>query len=321
MKKVFFLFFLAVFCLFAPAAFATTVFSPIIEMEVSPGQKEPGVLRVYNETAGNLFLKASLESFAANGESGEPKYIPIEEKNSYLNWFKLSSDALVLKSHQVVMVPFTVEVPKNATPGGYYAVVFWQTDASLPGAQNTIGVASRVGTLILLKVKGTVDEKGELLDFKTIPQKNIFWSLPIKFYIRFQNLGNVHLKPVGEITLTNFFGQKKSLPVNGQNGNILPQSTRRFEIVWGDNLTGNWLIDFYNGLKQEIKDLPAGKYQAKLFLSYGTGTQTNIEKDFSFWVIPYRLIVLLIIIIAAVIIFASVNKKIKKVKAGGLQKN
>ena len=64
MKKVIFIFliFLFSFLLFSSLALATTIFSPLLELEVEPGQSQRGVVKVYNETDNDLYLRCGLFS-------------------------------------------------------------------------------------------------------------------------------------------------------------------------------------------------------------------------------------------------------------------
>lgn len=314
MKKI--VIFISIFfpLFFISPARATTIFSPLVEMEVSPGQKQSGVVKVYNETSDNLYLTASVESFKAKDESGQPLYLSLEEKDSFLNWFSLSQKAIVLKPAQVILVPFTVSVPKEATPGGYYAVIFWQTSPPEAGEGAAVGIAGKVGTLVLLKVKGEILEQGEILEFTPQPPKNYFFKLPINFLIRFKNIGNIHLKPVGEIKLKNWFGQIQTLPVNNPPRNVLPASVRRFEVIWGQNLTGDWFQQFLPILQQELKYFTLGPYRAILTLNYGSEQEQTVSKEISFWFIPYHLIITVLLAIFVLIILRKINKKINQLK-------
>ncbi len=317
MKKVIFLLItLFVFLGLAKAVEATTIFSPILEMEVEPGQKQSGLVKVYNETNQDLYLTASIESFVAGNESGQPIYIPLDQQKSFLSWFTLAQKEITLKPRQVALIPFTVLVPAEAVPGGYYAVIFWQT---APSQKGQVGIASKVGTLAFLKVKGEVVEQGELLEFKTKPDRNYFFSLPVNFLIRFENLGNVHLKPTGEIKLTNWLGQTKILAVNNQQRNVLPHSIRQFEIIWGQS-SGNWFGRFLPTLEEEIKNFTLGKYQATLTLNYGLDKPQTITSQLDFWFIPYHLIIALGAVIFIFIILFRVNKKVKKIKQSETKK-
>ncbi|MFA5021735.1 MAG: hypothetical protein WC508_01470, partial [Patescibacteria group bacterium] len=192
--------------------------------------------------------------------------------------------------------------------------IFWQT-ASQPSVDDrAVAVNSKVGTLVLLKVNGDLKESGQVLEFKTQPQNNYFFGLPINFLVRFSNTGNIHLIPEGKIELKNWFGQIETFYLNEGKNNVLPNSTRRFEIVWGKNFEGNFWQNFWSGLNQDFRHLAFGKYTANLELNYGTEQKQTIQKQFSFWIIPWRLIAALLIFIGLIIIFIKINSKMRRLK-------
>ncbi|OGY47079.1 MAG: hypothetical protein A3J62_00405 [Candidatus Buchananbacteria bacterium RIFCSPHIGHO2_02_FULL_38_8] len=320
MKKFFLILTISLLFFIITEAKATTIFSPLLEMEIDPGQSQSGVVKVYNETDQDIFLTSSVESFSAGDETGQPIFIPLEERNSYLSWFKVADEEIILRPSQVGIIPFIVTVPAEAVPGGYYAVIFWKNAPGPLAPGSEVSVSSKVGTLIFLKVKGEVFENGEILEFKTQPPQNYFFSLPISFSVRFKNSGNVHLRPVGPIELTNLFGQTEVLAVNELQRNILPNSVRRFEIIWGQTLSGNWLEQFWPGLRQELSQLAFGPYKATLTLSYGVENIQTVSKELKFWLIPYRSLVVFILIIIILAVFIKINKKVKRIKQGEFKK-
>jgi hypothetical protein len=317
MKKVFFvLTFLFIFLFLCQVVQATTIFSPLLEMEVEPGQTERGIVKVFNETENDLYLVSSVEPFTAGDETGQPIYLAPEAKDEFLKWFKVEFDSIYLAPRDVAIVPFSLTVPTQATPGGYYAVIFWE-DKPLPTAEEVnVGISGKVGTLIFLKVKGELVEKGEVIEFSLKSKKNYFFEGPISFVVRLSNSGNIHLKPKGEIELENWLGQTLDvLEINQEGRNVLPESIRRFEVVWGQSFGNNKIWqDFWPKLKQELSYFPFGRFTAILNLTYGVDNPQTITEKINFWFIPVRLIVSLIVIIIILIILIKINSKIKKLK-------
>lgn len=313
MKKYFLTIPLALFFGLIPySVLALTISPPTLEIELEPSQEVRAIIKVFNETERDLTLINSVEAFQSQGEEGQPKFIPPEEKNQFLNWFEISAPELILKSGQIALVPFTIKIPKEVVPGGYYAAILWQ-EAAGKVVDSGIGISSKVGTLVLLKIKGEIIENSELLEFKVKIFKK--FSLPIDFLIRLQNLGNIHLKPQGEITIKNFLNQPvKILEINSTGRAVLPQSIRKFQITWGQLQVSK----FFTNLIQEFNYLIPGKYLAELNLETGIDQKQKFTAAQSFWLIPYRLIFSLIILI---IIFWSLIKIRQKVKYQKIKKN
>jgi len=314
MKRLFFFLATLFFVFSAQSAGATTVFSPVIELTVDAGTSQPGVVKVYNETDQDLSLTASVEKFVASGEAGAAAYPAAGQEEAYLGWFNLTQNKLTLKPKQVAIVPFTVTVPKEALPGGYYAAIFWQSGPAQNPTETAVSVNSKVGTLVLLRVNGSVTETGEILDFQTQETKKYFFDFPLNFVTRFENTGNIHLKPTGEIKITGFFGRTATIAVNPDQRNVLPQSIRRFEVIWSPAGGHNGFRGFWSTLISELKNPVFGKCTATLNLTYGQENQQTATKQFDFWLIPYHLIIFELAAILIIIILFCINRKIRKIQ-------
>ena len=313
-KLIFFslIIFLSFFLLSNPL-FALTVMSPILELEIEPGKSQSGFVKLYNETNSDLILTSSLESFKAGDETGQPIFLAPEQKDQFLNWFIDLPGEIILRPQQVILAPFIVEVPANAAPGGYYAAIFWQMASGQAQNGSGAGVSGRIGTLVFLKVIGEVKESLTLTEFQIAPSRKYFFSFPLNFIAKINNQGNIHLAPQGQITLTGWLGRKIDLEVNSEKRFILPDSSRRFDVVWGSRAKKNFWQDNLAELYLEFKNLPFGRYQANFNLSFGSQNQTLIG-NLSFWFIPWRLILVLFLFIIFLVMFGRINRKIKKLK-------
>lgn len=292
---------------------AITIFSPVVQLEADPGENVRGVVKIYNEEASDAALAASFESFEATGETGQPAFIPPQEKNSFLSWFTIDQDSVVLKPQQAIIVPFTVAVPSNATPGGYYAAIFWQTVNNNGGPNSRVGVDSKIGTLVFLTVKGDAKELGMLEDFQVLGG-DWQWQQPISFNIRFSNQGNIHLQPIGNIELAGWFGHKK-IAINDEQGYVLPGSVRNFELSYGgfQAVRENWWRQFWDGTISEIDNFAFGPITAKLTLHYGSHGQ-EATAMVNFWYVPLRLLSLLVGLMVFGIVMIFVNHRVKGLK-------
>jgi len=104
----------------------------------------------------------------------------------------------------------------------------------------------------------------------------------MSFELRFENKGNVHLLPRGEIVITNMWGKQRGvIPINQDSnfGNVLPDSIRLFEFTW----------------KGEASLLDIGRYKADLTLGYGTEQKKFTTRGTAFWVIPLKPVLIFVI--------------------------
>lgn len=261
----------------------------LFEMSANPGQEWSSVVRVTNPNPYELRIYTDVVNFAPQGEVGQGKFIPLNDTDteSLGNWIDFATDEYSIRPEQTIEIPFTIKVPDNASPGGHYAAVLIGTRSLDTGAGATLVETSQVITsLVFLGVSGEVIEDGSIREFHSI--KAITERPEMTFELRFQNSGNVHVLPQGEIKILNMWGQERGvIPVNRQTlfGNVLPDSIRKYTFSW----SGEW----------SLADM--GRYTAVATLAYGQNERKFASAETSFWVIPWKILTIIVISIAAFI--------------------
>lgn len=260
--------------------------SPLrIEELVNPGEALKRSIRVTNESDAFKIFFPLVMDFQAEDETGKAKLIePGSVEGSFMSaWVDISKEGIDFGPGEEKEIPFTINVPKEIGPGGYYGAILFGTEPPKIDLETNeekgaaISVAQQTGALVLLQVAGQVDERAEVRDFTT--DKEVYATpFKVNFNTRIENFGNVHIRPVGVIEINNMFGKKIAvLHVNERGNNILPKTKRKFENLW-------------------TSDLGFGRYEAVLSLSYGTepqfggeGKQTLYQKKY-FWIFPWKII-------------------------------
>jgi len=266
--------------------------SPLrIELSTNRGQEVEDVVKIFNETDKPLTLFVSTANFTAKGEGGEPYFISLPEGEEDLaDWIEVEKGPITVSSLEQKVIPFKVKVPAWAPPGGHFAAIFFSTAAPEIKGSAGVGIIGKVGALVLLRVSGDFKEEGKLAEFSLKEEKKFYDHLPVDFLIRFENTGTVHLKPAGDITIKNLLGRTSAIiEVNKTKGNVLPESTRRFEASWQENFA-------------------FGRYRADLILDYGS-QGNKAYATLNFWVIPWRPTLIAIIIIAILLLLAYLGIK------------
>jgi hypothetical protein len=310
-KKVYILFAaVLVACLLLPvASSAVTISPPIIELNASKGDVINQSLKVRNESTRAAIYYLSSEKFVAAGEGGTPQFVTSGEDVDLASWIKFPSDSITIPAGATVEVPFTITVPSYAGPGGHYAAIFLSTvPPKATAGGSSVSIASKIGSLILVKIAGEIKESAELTEFSTGAKS--YSSLPVDFSIRVNNTGNVHLKPMGTITVKNMFGSiAGKVAVNNNGGNVLPGQTRKYDAQWVKNPNATGSKTFWGKYRDQRENYAFGKYTADLVLAYGTAGLT-LAGSTSFWVIPWNIILvnLLIVIIVVVILYFVIKK-------------
>ena len=259
---------------------------PLTEKEVQPGASVNGVIKITNPNPStDLKIDVTISDFKANGEDGEQTFVdPVSNASFSLGtWISIDS-TFNLAANETKQISYNINVPANAEPGGHYGVIFFspsisQSSTSLSGSGVT--AIPKVGSLFLLNVPGDIKYNGNIEQFSA--NKKLFTDSKsvVDFVTRFQNLGTTHVKPQGNIVITNSFGKEvTTLQVNDKMGNVLPDSIRRFENSWE-------------------KKYGFGFYKATVNLAFGESSSAS--STLTFWIIPWKetagaIVILLILI-------------------------
>ena len=256
---------------------------PTFELAANPGDVLKNSLRVDNVVDIPLEVTVEARNFAALGEDGGIDLTPQKDEYSLASWISVSPNKLTIPPRESRTFDYAITIPQNASPGGRFGSIIFQTAPSKAlGGGTGVAVSQEVGSLVFVKIAGEVSEKASIAGFA--PTTNINDSGPVHFDIRVKNDGNVHFKPTGTITISNFFGKKvATIPVNEQN--VLPGAIRKMDASWDEG----WLF---------------GRYNATLSLVYGKDSQV-ITASTAFWGFPYKLVgvILLILIIVGIFLY------------------
>ena len=287
-----------------PSAQAVTVSPLRLELSASPGDTVSAQFKLYNEENKTNVYYFSTANFDAKDESGQPQFTT--DTQGLASWVQRPTNlTLQPKSYQVV--DFSITVPRDAEPGGYFSAVLASTLAPETGESQSVSLANQVGVLLLFRVNGDVAEGADVLEFDTAKKQHFFTALPVQFYYRFQNGGDVWLKPLGDIIISNIFGSTtKIIKANSTGGDVLPKSIRRFQAAWlesGGNIEQDPLLitspispkGFWATVNYQWKNFVFGRYTANLNLVYGTDVKQGITKKIAFWVFPWQLLLVEII--------------------------
>lgn len=296
-----FLLFTTLAILTAPLAQAITITPPRLELDGDPGTTVSSEFKVVNESQSSTTYYTQVENFEAKDESGNPQFV--QAKEGLATWISVES-AVTVGPGERKTIPFTIRIPRNAEPGGYFSSIFVRTTPpSVSGGEVSIG--ARLGTLVLLRVNGDIQEGVDILEFSTKEKQRFFTSLPIELYYRFQNTGADRVSPKGDVIIKNLIGLKaKVLSANRTDGSVLPRSIRRFETAWVNGGGGQedpaTVVNarnpggFFEEVKYQWNHFAFGYYKANLNITYGQNNDVA-EGTFRFIVFPWQLFVVVLV--------------------------
>jgi hypothetical protein len=249
----------------------------LFQMAASPSQKWDSTVKVINNNSFEITVYANVVNFAPQGETGEGKFIPVvkevTEGSTLAEWITVPQEAIIIPPQQSYSIPVTVHVPDDATPGGHFAAILVGTRPQDKSESFQVRTSQLVTSLFFVRIAGDVDETGSIREFRTVEK---FVDSPrADFEVRFENKGNVHLQPQGEIVITNMWGKERGIiPINHKThfGNVLPQSIRKFDFSWKG--------------ESSISDI--GRYRAALTLGYGEEEKNFVTSYAYFYVVPFK---------------------------------
>lgn len=299
--------------IFVQRVFALTISPVRMEISGDPGQTLQGELELLNEQQEAKTFYSSTANFEARGESGAPYFLPDTSKG-LASWISVQ-ESVVLKPGERKTISFSIEIPRNTEPSGYFAAIFWGTSPPQTQGGGEVTVGGRLGVLILLSVSGQTQEGGGILELKTDAGK-FLTSFPITFVYRFSNDGSQRTLPDGQLKVKNMFGGTvATLNANPSLGNVLPKSIRKFEVAWKtkaqddfdefEKVKQQYIKDaeeetvegFFGAARNQWKNFALGLYKAELSFTYGQ-EQKTAQANFRFFIIPWQLLSIIVFILA-----------------------
>ncbi|RJP31120.1 MAG: hypothetical protein C4536_08600 [Actinobacteria bacterium] len=293
----------------APPAYAQgfdiTLVPAKVELEVQPGQGAEFSIEIRNNATDAAELSVYPMDYSVNPDNTfifeEPGYYSY----SCATWIEIKEETVSIPAGSVANIPFAVNVPAGAEPGGHFAVIFFQ-DASTPQPDQGAELTPRIGTQVLLTVPGDIVREGGIVDFTVESDYFSLWAPPADgsagwparntgYHLEVENTGNVHITVSAAINYRSSFGFGSG-GVDLGAMTILPGTVRYFEGILPSPPLFGW-------------------FKAEAVIMYGPDQFTfDVEKraETSFTVIPFLWI--LIIILGVLALWAAIHFARKKLR-------
>lgn len=261
-----------------------TISPPVRELALPRGSANSYQMSLTNRSQNAVTLVLRASPFIASGDTGGVDVADDPLPDSQ-NWVIINPSIVSLEAGEQIDVTYTILIPQNAEPGGFYFAVtaLLSGNAAITGQADQITTGSavdlNVAALNLITIEGPVDYSAQISEFST--PKVLFEYGPVPFMARILNLSNVHIKPILEVEVNNTWGLESTSLIHLERQNILPQAQRKYEAEFD----GKWHF---------------GRYSATLNALYGDGK--TLSYTIFFWIMPWKIILAVLLALAIIIL-------------------
>mgnify|MGYP000940286314 FL=1 len=278
-------------------------------LKLQPGDKYNGELVTWNLSQEPAKYKILVKGFKQiDNTPGTAVLLSDEEEQKSLysasSWITVNKDSIELVPNKNEKILYEINVPKNATKGEYHAMISLISENYVKSNDTATLTNVSSGMPILIRIGDNFVESAELLTFKT--SKNIYEKPSVLFTTIINNTGDTHISPTGEIILTNIFNKEIArIKFNANSQSLLRDNTGNYTTQWTDKLI------------TENKQLAVGPIKAELIVTY-----RELQPGFapllaqtSFYIIPWKYILLFAITIALIVVLVKVKKRKKRLNS------
>lgn len=307
------------------------------DLSAEAGDEIRQKIKVYNRSDTAIPLKIKAAGFGAKEETGE---MTEDDSQDLTGWFEFEKQNFIVDPGKTENINFTVKIPADAEPRGYYAVVFLEADISTYlYNESKLQVIPGLGIPFMLKVgeeqiakpltileysisdENRLEKTEKALNFLTRPfigEQNeiaVVKSGEPSFMVRLKNNSRYHTKLSGKIKLSGL-GWKLKNELEFPPITILPGKTRKviIEDQLGENKKSALVISTAMAARLDPARLAAEdgkKTDAKTgfgLMKAGLEIEAEggIKKETNRWILVFswRAALLLLMVAAAVVAIA-----------------
>jgi len=291
MKKYYIAVILSFFCIGVSGAFAQNigfaVDQTVVAFDVSPNEQTEFILKVKNTSNEKQHVFVDVVDYEIS-DNNDITFIDSENReNGIKDLISPDKKEIDISPNSVEIVKFFVKANDNTSVGSHRGVVLFRAK-NTSDENKQVTVQGQIGVHVLINVKGDIYSSGKINSF-ILP----FVTFGDTVYkVEFENTGNIHYVPHGEMILTNIITKARHNYKFNQHF-VFPH--KKFNFV----------------LQKNIPSL-FGLYEAKVVFVDGDGavhTDKSYILGFLFPVLIILLIGILFYITRKTMLYRRLNKK------------
>jgi len=286
-------------------------------LDLNPGETYNGEVILWSHDLNSITLYSAITTFKQVDKFPGTAAPLFENKDtiypfSGTSWVTEVPSQVVLKEggENTIHIPFKIKVPLNTKDGLYRVKITFTTNSDFESHSNVQTKNNLlIGPAILITVG---DNLKESLQFQNMTirnnntafftDKDLYNSLPVKFTTSLVNDGQTYVTPIGDIVIYNWLNQEiDRIKFNKDKLSLIDNEIGLYNTSWEAN---QQFLDLIVNNK-----ISFGKLHAKLILTYSNENQSfnTLSSQTTFWVIPWKILIILILTIISFI-----TLKIKK---------
>jgi len=210
------------------AGYSITMTPSSTELRASPGETTTSRFTVVNQGQTSYPLLLSTQPYHVVGDIYDPQFTILAGTTDASSWIQFDEErSQTLLAGKTKDVLYTLTVPTGTAPGGYYAVIFAETNPEI--SKNGVTPRNRVGNILYITVAGAVETKGSIeKPSSDIP--SVIWGNSAAVGVLVKNTGGVHYLTKTHLNISSVFG--RSLFNAELERYVLPQTQRLITANW-----------------------------------------------------------------------------------------
>ncbi|MCK5510574.1 hypothetical protein KAI65_03475 [Candidatus Parcubacteria bacterium] len=239
----------------------------IIDEKAKASEIIERIIKIKNNTEHKVSIYPTVNDLSMS--EGKQEFLnpsSLDKTISLARWIRIKRAATQIMPGEEMEVPFSIEINQSAVPGKRYAIIFFPSASNRPLAEAKIDKENVPQIMVNVEIEDETVEKIQLINFSALAKTYFTW--PIKFSVELKNIGNIALKPEGQVLIYNRREQYlDSLKFNEMSESIEAGEQKKIYLDWN--------------AKKGI-----GKFKAKLELEYGEKDRRDLADTVYFWILP-----------------------------------
>jgi len=229
-----------------------TVTPSSTSLSADPGGSTKGSMDVINTGTSAFTVALSSSPYHVDATTYDPRFTQLPGTVDPSKWVRFATPtSATIEPNKLFTADYVLEVPPGTAPGGYYAVIFAETNTE-KSSESGVTSRSRVGNILYITVKGVVKTAGTAQATR-LPAVISYTRVELKVTVG--NQGGVHFQTTVTTTIKDIFGNTAF--THTAKAYVLPQTQREITTEWSPNRPINiYRIEQGVLLPNGVRDLP-----------------------------------------------------------------